>query len=477
MPSPVDAVVIGAGPNGLSAAVALAERGHSVLVLEANPTVGGGARTEAWTLPGFLHDTCSAVHPLAAGSPFLRTLPLARHGLDWIHSPLPLAHPFPDGSAALLERDVSATAQSLGEDARSYAGLMGPLVEQWDALTPDLLAPLRIPRRPLAMARFGIRGLGPADTFARARFKGEKARGLFAGLAAHSMLPLDRLATAGFGLVLGMAGHAVGWPVPRGGSQRIADALAAHLTGLGGAIETGRRVASLDQLPASRVVLCDVTPRQLLSLAGSRLPSRYRGQLARYRYGIAAFKMDWALSRPVPWTAEACHRAATIHLGGSLENIAAAERRPWRGEHAEHPYVLVAQPSLFDPTRAPPGQQTLWAYCHVPSGSTVDMSGRIEAQIERFAPGFRDCILARRVTTPADLERHNANYVGGDINGGVQDLWQTVARPVLRWDPYATPLPGLFLCSSSTPPGGGVHGMCGYHAAQSALRYLHDRRS
>ena len=467
-PGAYDAIIIGSGPNGLAAAIALARAGRSVLVCEAEQTVGGGARSAELTLPGFTHDVCSAAHPLAAGSPFLRSLPLDQYGLEFIYPPVSLAHPFDDGTAALLERSVAATGETLGVDGMAYRRLMKPLVADWALLAPALLGPPRLPRHPLALARFGLKALRSARGLAASRFAGERARGFFAGLAAHSFLPLERLATAAFGLVLGITGHAVGWPVARGGSQSIANALAAYLRSLGGEIVTGRRVASVDDLPSARAILCDVTPRQLLRLAGHRLPPNYRRRLERYRYGPAAYKVDWALNEPVPWKAEGCSRAGIVHLGGTLAEISAAESAPWKGEQADKPFVLVAQSSLFDPTRAPAGKHTLWAYCHVPNGSTFDMTERIEKQIERFAPGFRDCVLARGVMPPAALERHNANLVGGDINGGAQDLRQLFARPTRRL--YSTPARGLYLCSSSTPPGGGVHGMCGYFAARAVLQ-------
>lgn len=463
-----DAIVIGSGPNGLAAAITLAQAGHLALVLEANDTPGGGARTAELTLPGFLHDVCSAVHPLAVGSPFFRTLPLEQYGLEWIHPPAPLAHPFDDGTAAVLERSVDAIGETLGADAKAYRELMNPLVADWHKLETMLLAPPRLPRHPFALARFGWSAVRSAKGLAESVFKGERARALFAGLAAHSMLPLEQMATAAFGLVLGITGHAVGWAFPRGGAQKITDALVAHLKSLGGEVVAGARVKSLDELPPARAVLCDLTPRGLLSLAGDRLPPSYRRKLELYRYGAGAFKMDWALDAPIPWRAKECLRAGTVHLGGALSEIAAAERAPHQGTHAEKPFVLLAQPSLFDATRAPAGKHTVWAYCHVPNGSDADMTERIENQIERFAPGFRDLILARNVMPPAKLERRNSNLVGGDINGGAQDIRQLFLRPTLRL--YTTPAKGLYLCSSSTPPGGGVHGMCGHHAAHSSLK-------
>jgi phytoene dehydrogenase-like protein len=468
--SSYDAVVVGSGPNGLAAAITLARRGLSVLVLEAEATVGGGTRSAELTLPGFVHDVCSAIHPMALASPFFRTLPLAEHGLKWIHPPAPLAHPLDDGTAVVLERSVEETARGLGADADAYRRLMGPLVDRADHLFADLLGPFRWPGHPLTALRFGWPAIRSAWSLARRRFSGERARALFAGLAGHAVLPLEQAPSAAVGLMLGIAGHAVGWPFPGGGAQRIADTLAAYLSSLGGEVHTGRRVAALEELPPARIVLLDVTPRQALQLAGQRFPPRYRRQLERYRYGPGVFKLDWALAAPIPWKAADCARAGTVHLGGTLEEIAASERAVWQGVPPEKPYVLVAQHSLFDPTRAPAGKHTAWAYCHVSNGSTEDMTARIEAQLERFAPGFWDCILARHVLTPATLQRYNANYIGGDINGGVQDFRQLFTRPVMRWNPYTTPAAGVYLCSSSTPPGGGVHGMCGYFAAQAALR-------
>lgn len=464
-----EAVVVGAGPNGLAAAIALAQAGRSVLVLEAQQTIGGGCRTEELTLPGFRHDPCSAVHPLAAVSPFFRSLPLAAHGLAWVQPPLALAHPFDDGTAAVLARSIDETAASLGPDAAAYRRLLSPLVADFPILVEELLAPLRVPRHPLALARFGLGAIRTGSGLARARFTGPRARALFAGMAAHSLLPLEWAATASFGLVLAMFGHAAGWPVARGGSQAIVDALAAELRALGGEIRTGVRVGSLAELDPNATVVFDLTPRQLPRIAGDALPARYRGQLRRFRYGPGVFKVDWALAGPVPWTAPECRRAGTLHLGGTLEEIAQSERDIHDRRHSERPFIIAAQPSLFDPTRAPAGKHTFWAYCHVPNGSTVDMTERIEAQIERFAPGFRERILARATRDTAALEQHNENYLGGDINGGLQDLRQLFARPVIRWNPYATPNPRLFLCSASTPPGGGVHGMCGYHAARTVL--------
>jgi phytoene dehydrogenase-like protein len=468
--SSYDAIVVGSGPNGLAAAITLARAGRAVLVLEAEPTIGGGTRSAELTLPGFVHDICSAVHPLGVGSAFFRQLPLHEHGLEWIHPPAPLAHPFDDGSAAMLERSVRATGETLGCDAGAYWRLMAPVVRNWEKIAYTTHGPLRLSPHLLALARFGLRAIWPARGLAEVWFRGERARAVFGGAAAHSILPLERAPSAAAGLVLAALAHAYGWPIPRGGSQKIADALASYLRSLGGEIVTGHRVEALTQLPPARAVLFDVTPRQLLRIAGDRLPANYRRALGRYRYGPGVFKLDWALDGPIPWRAAACARAATVHIGGRLAEIAASERAPWRGQHAERPFVLLAQQSLFDSSRAPAGKHTAWAYCHVPHGSDYDMTDRIEAQIERFAPGFRERIVARSALGPAAMELHNANYIGGDINGGVQDFFQLFTRPVISLNPYATPTKGLYICSSSTPPGGGVHGLCGYFAAQAALQ-------
>jgi phytoene dehydrogenase-like protein len=465
----LDAVVIGSGPNGLSAAVALAQAGRSVRVLEARDTVGGGARSAELTLPGFVHDVCSAIHPMAAASPFLRSLPLASHGLEWI-DPVPLAHPLDDGSAPMLERSLADTAAGLGADGRAYERLMAPLVALAEPLLDELLGPARMPRHPLLLARFGRSALRSATGLAHSIFQGEEAAALFGGVAAHSMLPLEQRPSAAVGIVMSVAAHAHGWPVPRGGAQRIADALAGHLGELGGEIETGVSVSGYNELPDARAYLFDVSPRQLAAIAGRELPPAYLRRLGRYRYGPGAFKLDFALSEPIPWRSGQCARAGTVHLGGTIEEIAASERAVSEGNHPERPFVLVAQSSLFDPTRAPVGEHTAWAYCHVPNGSSTDMTAPIEAQLERFAPGFRDCVKARSVRSPADLQAYNANYIGGDINGGVQDFRQLFTRPVARLNPYSTPSEKLYLCSASTPPGGGVHGMCGYFCARSVLR-------
>lgn len=464
-----DAIVVGSGPNGLAAAITLARAGWSVLVLEAEETIGGGLRSKELTLPGFVHDVCSTIHVFGTASPFFRSVPLAEFGVEWVYPDAELAHPLDDGPAAMLERSIESTGQSLGRDADAYRRLMAPFVGRATELFADALGPLRMPRHPLLMARFGIRAIQSACGLARRWFQNEPARALFAGLAAHSIMPLEKTLTSAIGLMLGIAGHAVGWPVARGGSQRIANGLAAYLQSLGGQIETSRRVSSIDELPKARAYLFDVSPKHLSAICGARLPLRYRRALERFRHGPGAFKLDWALAGPIPWKSPECARAATVHVGGTLDEVAAGERAMWNGEHPERPFVLVAQASLFDSTRAPAGKHTGWAYCHVPNGSTVDMTERIEAQIERFAPGFRDLILVRHAASPAQFEQHNANYVGGDIIGGVTDLRQVFFRPAVRINPYTTPAKDIFICSASTPPGAGVHGMCGYFAAQAAL--------
>jgi phytoene dehydrogenase-like protein len=442
-----------------------------VIVFEAADRIGGGARSDALTQPGFVHDVCSAVHPLGAASPFLGSLPLAEHGLRWIHPTLLMAHPFDDGSAAVLDRTTAATADSLGADGDAYRRLMDPLVEVWRPLMSEVLAPpIHVPRHPVPWARLAVLGIRSALGLAQHRFDTARARAFFLGIAAHSLLPMDRSPSAAFGLVLALAGHGVGWPFARGGSQAIADALAAELRRHGGRIVTGLPVRSLDALPPAAATLLDLTPRQVLEVAGARLPPRYRRSLRRWRYGPGAFKVDWALAEPIPWTAEACRRAGTVHVGGSAGEIARWAEDVWQGRLDDRPSVILTQPSLFDATRAPPGRHTAWAYCHVPHGSTRDMTGAIERQIERFAPGFRDIVLGRHTMTTAEMESHDENLVGGAIGGGVQDLRQHLSRPVARIDPYRTPVEGLYLCSASTPPGGAVHGMCGFHAARSVLR-------
>ncbi|MEZ4645332.1 MAG: NAD(P)/FAD-dependent oxidoreductase [Chloroflexota bacterium] len=465
-----DAVVVGSGPNGLAAGITLARQGWRVLLLEAKERIGGGMRTAELTLPDFHHDICSAIHPLGMGSPFFQSLPLADYGLEWIQPELPLAHPFDDGTAVALHRDLAETAVQLGQDGPTYQRLFAPLVANWEQIAHEFLGPLRLPRYPLVMARFGLRAAWPTTTLVHALFDNDKTRALFAGLAAHATMPLAWPLTAAFGLMLGTLAHRVGWPLPRGGSQTISNAMAAFFTDLGGEIVTNHEVKSLADLPPARAVLLDITPRQILCIAGEQLPTKYRRQLKNYRYGPGVFKVDWALSEPIPWQAAACRKAGTVHLGAALAEIAQSEKGVWEGCVGKRPYTLVTQQSLFDDTRAPAGKHTGWAYCHVPNGSTHDMTAAIEAQIERFAPGFRDCILARHTLNTQDYQRHNPNYIGGDINGGVQNWRQLFTRPVPRRNPYTTPLKNVFICSSATPPGGGVHGMCGYHAARCAAR-------
>jgi phytoene dehydrogenase-like protein len=464
-----DAIVVGAGPNGLAAAIELARNGWSVAVVEAESTIGGGTRSAETTLPGFVHDLGSAIHPFGYASPFFRSLPLEDHGLEWIHPPAPLAHPFDDGTAAMLERSTQDTGATLGPDAEAYRKMMDPLVEDARGIVDALTGSPQTPRHPFALAAAGLRSLRSARSVAGDMFEGAKAKGLFAGNAAHSFLPMEKRPSAMFGLLLGTLGHAFGWPFPRGGSQKIADALVSYLLSLGGEVYTGVRISSVEEVPRARMVLFDVTPRQLLDIAGQHFTEGYRNGLKQYRYGPGVFKVDFALDGPVPWEAEECRRAGTVHLGGTLDEVSAGESAVARGQHPERPWVLLAQQSLFDPTRAPEGKHTVWAYCHVPNGSTFDMTERIEAQIERFAPGFRDLILAKSISGPAELEHQNANLVGGDISGGYMDLRQLFARPMIRLNPYSTPAKGLYICSSSTPPGGSVHGLCGYFAARAAL--------
>lgn len=475
-PRPVttsDAVVVGAGPNGLAAAIELARHGISVTVLEAADTVGGSARTEELTLPGFHHDVGSAVYPMGIGSPFFSSLPLADYGLEWIQPEVPAAHPMDQGPPALLLRSLDDTAARLGEDRGAYRRLVEPFVRRWPDFVGGVLAsPLRPPRHPVLMARFGMRAFVSTTTLAR-RFRTDRVRALLGGTAAHAALPLDHAPSAAIALSLLVAGHAVGWPIPRGGAGALTRALASYLESLGGRIELGHRVTDLTELDDARAVLLDLTPRQVVKLVGPRLPDRYRRRLEGWHYGPGVFKVDWALSEPIPWRDTDCRRAGTVHLGGTLEAVARAERAVWEGVVPEDPYVLLAQPSLFDGTRAPEGRHTAWAYCHVPNGWSGDeagVAGRVEAQVERFAPDFRDVILARSTRTPGAMEAWNPNLVGGDFNAGALSLRQTLQRPVLSATPWVTPVGGLYLCSASTPPGGGVHGMCGFWAARAALR-------
>jgi phytoene dehydrogenase-like protein len=469
-----NATVIGSGPNGLAAAITLARAGLSVTVLEGAGTIGGSTRSAELTLPGFIHDVCSTVHALANVSPFFRDLPLAQHGLQFDHPEIPFAHPFDDGTAAVCQRSIDATAESLGQDADGYRQLMGPLVRDWEELIPMLLGPVRFPAHPIKLGMFTRVAIRSARAVASGYFRGERAAALFAGAAAHSILPLEWLGTSAYGLMLSGSAHVAGWPVARGGSQHLAEALASYFKRLGGEIRVAAPVRNIDELSNPGAIVCDLTPRQMIAIAGHRLPSGYLQKLERFRYGPGVFKLDWALSGPIPWRAAECGRAGTIHIGGTFEEMAESEAACWRGEHTEKPFVLLVQPSIFDPTRAPAGKHTAWAYCHVPNGSTVDRTEAIERQVERFAPGFKELILARHAMNSADMENHNPNLIGGDITGGAQTLAQMVFRPILFPSPYVTPVKNLYICSASTPPGGGVHGMCGFHAAQEVLKRKGD---
>jgi|SRR5665213_284759 len=469
-----DAVIVGSGPNGLAAAIFMQQKGLSVLLLEGKPTVGGGLRSAELTLPGFTHDICSAVHPLAAASSFFSQLPLRDFGLEYIIPGIQAAHPFDNGTAAIVNGAVEQTARLLGDDAHAYRELMLPVVEDWPSIAPDVLGPLHFPKHPLAMARFGMKALTSANHLIK-RFKTPEAKALFAGMAAHAIQPLTNIATSAIALVLMASAHLGGWPIPKGGSNKIADALASYFLEIGGTIEANTYISSLKQLPSAHIVLLDVTPKQLLEIAGQRFSTVYKWQLERYRYGMGVFKIDWALGAPIPFKSVQCRAAGTIHIGNTFEEIAAEERQTAQGKQSAKPFVILAQPSVFDPTRAPAGKHTAWAYCHVPNGSQKDMTGAIENQVERFAPGFKQSILARHVMNTAQMEAYNPNYIGGDINGGIIDIGQLFTRPVLRWSPYKTSAKGIYICSSSTPPGGGVHGMCGYHAAKRALKDVFGR--
>jgi phytoene dehydrogenase-like protein len=464
-----DAIVVGSGPNGLAAAITLQYHGLEVLLIEAKETIGGGLRTCEVTLPGFKHDICSAIHPMAAASPFFSKLPLKQHSLEYIQPEIPAAHPFDDGSAAVLHSCLKQTAEAMGEDRSVYENLVRPFVNSFGELCNDSLGPFTLPRHPLLLARFGLKALQPASSLVKT-FKEKKARGLWAGMAAHSILPFHKVATSAIGLLLMAAGHVNGWPIPKGGSASIANALASYFSSIGGKIKTGFYVRSLQDLPSSHAVLFDITPRQLLQIAGHKFSLLYTKQMQRYQYGMGVFKIDWALDGPVPFKSEECRRAGTIHIGNSFEEIAQSEHDAWQGKDPDKPFVLLAQQSLFDDSRAPKGKQVLWGYCHAPHGSSRDMTDAIERQIERFAPGFRDRILDKRTMNTAHMESYNPNYVGGDVIGGAATLSQLFTRPALRFSPYRTSTKGLYLCSASTPPGGGVHGMCGYHAARRVLK-------
>ena len=472
-----DAVVVGSGPNGMTAAAMLARAGLSVLVLEARERVGGGSRTEELTLPGFHHDVCSAIHPTGVLSPAFRELGLREAGLEWVHPEIPLAHPLPDGSAALLHQSLDQTAEGLGLDAGAWKGMFAPLLNHGTAFFDEIFQPmLHIPRHPIMLARFGMLAVQSCASVVQDWFQEQKARALFTGCAAHSILPLDQAGTAAFGVILALSGHAAGWPCARGGSGSVIAALEKRFRESGGEIETGRPVRNLGDLPDSRVVLFDLSPRQVADIAGTELPKRYRKGLLRFRYGPGVFKADYALRGPIPWRNPDCARAATVHVGGTFEEMVRSEQALERDEVPDEPFLLVAQQSLFDATRAPNGNHTAWMYCHVPNGCTVDMTERIERQMERFAPGFRDLILARHVRGPAQIEADNPAMIGGDIGGGANSLWQFMFRPVVKLDPYATPNERFYICSASTPPGAGVHGMCGYGAAKSALARVLGKR-
>ncbi|QCR23898.1 NAD(P)/FAD-dependent oxidoreductase [Pontibacter sp. SGAir0037] len=471
MNSRFDAVVVGSGPNGLAAAIALQQKGLAVKVIEAKPTPGGGMRSMPLTLPGFVHDVCSAVHPMGIYSPFFNSLPLQEHGLEWVNPELALAHPFLNGEAAVMSQSFSRTAASLGVDGDTYIRFMKPLAETWENIGPDLLGPLNpFPKHPIDLAKFGLNALQSATGLANRLFKEQYAKGLLAGLAAHSVRPLEHGITSAIGLVLAVVGHKYGWPFPKGGTQKLADALVSYFRSIGGEVETDHPVTAMQELEFAKIKLFDITPRQLLQIQGLKFPTLYKKQLENYRYGPGIFKIDYALSEPIPFKAADCNKAGTVHIGGTIEEIAISEREAWEGKHSEKPYILLSQHSLFDATRAPEGKHTGWAYCHVPKGSTLDMTAAIENQIESFAPGFKDVILERHTMHTAEVNAYNANYIAGDITGGVTDLRQLFTRPAIRISPYSTPLSDVYICSSSTPPGAGVHGMCGFYAARRVLK-------
>jgi phytoene dehydrogenase-like protein len=465
-----DAVIVGSGPNGLSAGIVLQKAGLSVLILEGESSIGGGMRSSALTLPGYLHDVCSAIHPLAADSPFFKTLPLADHGLEFVYPTVAAAHPFDDGTAAILAGSLEKTASSLGPDEASYLRLLQPLKDNWAGISAFVMDPISFPTRPLSLPNFCYHSILPASWFVRKYFTSSRARAFFGGMAAHASQPLTNWATSAVALTLLLLGHGKGWPVAKGGSGQIATALGSYFRSLGGKIELNCRVNSLEQLPSSHTILLDITPRQLLKIAGERLSSFYQWQMKRYRYGMGIFKIDWALDGPIPFTAPECRLAGTVHLGNSFEEISSSELGVWSGKQSQAPFVILAQQSLFDSTRVPKDKQAAWAYCHMPSGSVINMTESIENQVERFAPGFKDRILDRHVMNSIEMENYNPNYIGGDIGGGVQDIGQLFTRPALRFSPYRSSVKGIYLCSSSTPPGGGVHGMCGFHAARRALK-------
>lgn len=467
-----DAVIVGSGPNGLAAGITLAQQGLKVKIFEAKESPGGGMRSAELTLSGFIHDICSAIHPLGADSPFLKTLPLKNFGLEWIYPEYSLSHPFDDGTSLDIQTSIEATAGTLGRDGEEYLNLLKPFVKNWDKLAYEILGPLRFPRHPLLMMRFGLKALYSAKGLAEKIFDNITTRALFMGLAAHSMLPLDAVTTASIGTVLGILAHTRGWPVAKGGSGKIAAAMAAYFHSLGGITETGCEIKSLNDLPGSRAVLLDITPDQVLKLEGGNLTENYKKRLKKYRYGSGVFKIDWALNEQIPFRSEQARKACTVHLGAMPHEIEESEYLVNNGTVSEKPYVILAQQSIVDKSRAPEGKHTGWAYCHVPAGWEIDMTERIEQQVERFAPGFKDVIAGRHITTPAAFEKYNANYIGGDINGGMQDIWQLYTRPVAKLNPYKTSSDKIYICSSSTPPGGGVHGMCGYYAARSVLKDL-----